>query len=29
MLQADILGAEPRTEVVDCNVVHFRESTAR
>ena len=29
LLQADILGAEPRTEVVDCNVVHFRESTAR
>jgi LacI family repressor for deo operon, udp, cdd, tsx, nupC, and nupG len=28
LLQADILGAEPRTEVVDCNVVHFRESTA-
>ena len=27
LLQADILGAEPRTEVVDCNVVHFREST--
>ncbi|WP_136041878.1 MULTISPECIES: LacI family DNA-binding transcriptional regulator [unclassified Microbacterium] len=28
LLQADILGAEPRTEIVDCNVVHFRESTA-
>ena len=28
LLQETILGAEPRTEVVDCNVVHFRESTA-
>lgn len=28
LLRADILGAQPRTEVVDCNVVHFRESTA-
>jgi DNA-binding LacI/PurR family transcriptional regulator len=28
LLQADIGGAEPRTEVVDCNVVHFRESTS-
>lgn len=28
LLQADILGADPRTEIVDCNVVHFRESTA-
>lgn len=28
LLQADILGAQPRTEDVDCNVVHFRESTA-
>lgn len=28
LLQADILGAEPRTEIVDCNIVHFRESTA-
>lgn len=28
LLRADILGAEPRTEVVDCNVVHFRDSTA-
>ncbi|WP_449407024.1 LacI family DNA-binding transcriptional regulator [Microbacterium maritypicum] len=27
LLQADILGAEPRTEVVDGNAVHFREST--
>lgn len=27
LLRADILGAEPRTEVVDCNIVHFREST--
>ena len=27
LLQADILGAAPRTEVVDCNVVHFRQST--
>ncbi|WP_426186967.1 LacI family DNA-binding transcriptional regulator [Microbacterium sp. TWP3-1-2b2] len=27
LLRADILGAEPRTEIVDCNVVHFREST--
>ncbi|MFS0910929.1 LacI family DNA-binding transcriptional regulator [Microbacterium sp. 179-I 3D2 NHS] len=27
LLQNDILGAEPRTEVVDCNVVHFRQST--
>jgi len=27
LLRADILGAQPRTEVVDCNVVHFREST--
>ena len=29
LLLADILGAEPRTEVVDCNIVHFRESTTR
>ncbi|MCK2034860.1 LacI family transcriptional regulator [Microbacterium sp. SSW1-49] len=28
LLRADILGAHPRTEIVDCNVVHFRESTA-
>lgn len=28
LLRADILGAEPRTEVVDCNIVHFRESTS-
>lgn len=28
LLQADILGADPRTEIVDGNVVHFRESTA-
>lgn len=28
LLRADILGAQPRTEIVDCNVVHFRESTA-
>jgi DNA-binding LacI/PurR family transcriptional regulator len=28
LLRADILGADPRTEVVDCNVVHFRDSTA-
>jgi DNA-binding LacI/PurR family transcriptional regulator len=28
LLREDILGAEPRTELVDCNVVHFRESTA-
>lgn len=27
LLQDEILGAAPRTEVVDCNVVHFREST--
>ena len=29
LLQADIAGEQPMTEVVDCNVVHFRESTAR
>ncbi|MGH3688967.1 MAG: LacI family DNA-binding transcriptional regulator [Microbacterium sp.] len=28
LLRADILGAQPRTEIVDCNVVHFRESTS-
>ena len=28
LLRADIVGARPRTELVDCNVVHFRESTA-
>ena len=28
ILREVILGAHPRTEVVDCNVVHFRESTA-
>ncbi|MDA4893236.1 MULTISPECIES: LacI family DNA-binding transcriptional regulator [Microbacterium] len=28
LLQAAVGGAEPRTEVVDCNVVHFRESTS-
>lgn len=28
LLQADILGADPRVEDVDCTVVHFRESTA-
>ncbi|MBT2483942.1 MULTISPECIES: LacI family DNA-binding transcriptional regulator [unclassified Microbacterium] len=28
LLREDILGTPPRTEVVDCNVVHFRESTA-
>lgn len=27
LLRAGILGAQPRTEVVDCNIVHFREST--
>ncbi|QEA27804.1 LacI family transcriptional regulator [Microbacterium sp. CBA3102] len=27
LLRAEIIGAPPRTEVVDCNVVHFREST--
>lgn len=27
LLQAEIFGAGPRTEFVDCNVVHFREST--
>ncbi|WP_336649042.1 LacI family DNA-binding transcriptional regulator [Microbacterium sp. MMO-10] len=27
LLRAEILGAQPRTEVVDCNVVHLREST--
>ena len=27
ILLDDIAGAQPRTEVVDCNVVHFREST--
>ncbi|MDP3950169.1 LacI family DNA-binding transcriptional regulator [Microbacterium sp.] len=28
LLREDILGAEPRIETVDCNVVHFRDSTA-
>ncbi|WP_341947088.1 LacI family DNA-binding transcriptional regulator [Microbacterium sp. LWH11-1.2] len=28
ILREVILGAHPRTEIVDCNVVHFRESTA-
>ncbi|WP_309104006.1 LacI family DNA-binding transcriptional regulator [Microbacterium sp.] len=28
ILREVILGARPRTEIVDCNVVHFRESTA-
>ena len=28
LLRADILGAQPRTETVDCNVVHLRESTS-
>ena len=27
LLQAGLIGAQPRTEIVDCNVVHFREST--
>lgn len=27
LLREDILGAQPRTEIVDCNIVHFREST--
>lgn len=28
LLRADILGAQPRTELIDCNVVHFRASTS-
>lgn len=28
LLQESILGAPPRTEIVDCNVVHYRASTA-
>ncbi|MDQ0614719.1 DNA-binding LacI/PurR family transcriptional regulator [Microbacterium sp. W4I4] len=28
LLRAAILGAEPRTELIDCNIVHFRESTS-
>lgn len=28
LLRADILGAQPRTEIVDCNVVHLRDSTS-
>ena len=28
ILREVILGAQPRTEIVDCNVVHFRASTA-
>lgn len=27
LLRGTILGAEPRTELIDCNIVHFREST--
>ncbi|MFD5214189.1 LacI family DNA-binding transcriptional regulator [Microbacterium sp. NPDC058345] len=28
LLRDGILGAEPRTELIDCNIVHFRESTS-
>jgi len=28
LLRADILGAQPRIEIVDCNVVHLRDSTS-
>ncbi|QMU96709.1 LacI family transcriptional regulator [Microbacterium esteraromaticum] len=28
LLRGAILGAEPRTELIDCNIVHFRESTS-
>ncbi|WP_309127075.1 LacI family DNA-binding transcriptional regulator [Microbacterium sp.] len=28
LLRDSILGAAPRTELIDCNIVHFRESTS-